>query len=127
MHRFDFLTSRTFWVIALCVTALHGLVFWSLRDTVMFEYAAYMFKEVLPRTFFVSRQGTPETAGDNGLLLPGEVVYTVPSKVTATNRKAPVASDPRLLRTDSVAPSEFSPVLSPAVDEGDDGTGQAPR
>ncbi len=89
MYRLSFLTSKTFWVIALCVTAVHGLVFWSLKDTVIFERVAFMFKEVLPRTFLVSRYGTEETAGDNGVLLPGEVVYTVPSEVETLPQEAP--------------------------------------
>lgn len=94
MYRLAFLTSKSFWVIALVVTALHGLVFWSLKDTLIFERVAYMFKEVLPRTFLVSRYGTEETAGDNGILLPGEVVYTVPSEVKTLPAEAPASPPP---------------------------------
>ncbi|MEM1059632.1 MAG: hypothetical protein AAGK14_10320 [Verrucomicrobiota bacterium] len=73
MDRFPFLISKSFWVIVAAVTAVHLVVLFYVVGPMKFtDYAAYMFYEVLPRTFAVSREG-----GEDGE--PGMTVYTVPS------------------------------------------------
>jgi len=103
MERLSFLTSKSFWTIAAGVTVLHVAALLYFGQTTFANYSSYIFYEVLPRTFGVTRVESAE--GETV-----EMIYTVPSKVHDLSGGTP---------QDELAPPEKSLPLPPDTPDPD--------